>query len=423
MAEMKKVNRIDSVDPGKWMTTPFKKTDEGFLIGRAIVTSVGVFSYLNADNTVTRELRIPEEVFLRDCLESMKLKPITNDHPNEKVTAENIKEYQVGSLGNNPSSYIDGWGSTHSSEIEGRGYDGSDGFHVAIDMTITDAAAIADIESGKRALSMGYTCDYEPAEAGATWCGIAYDGIQRNIRYNHCAIVDRARAGDAARIRMDGADDAVQIYTGASPKTNPEDQTMGMKKIKLDGVEYEGEERLVVAYQEQKNRADKAETDLTQLKTDHSKAVSTLEGERDAMKDRADKAEKELKEAKDAAADPKKIKEAVNAKLMLIDAAGRAGVEVKEDMADIDIKKAVIAAVYPNVKLDGKDEVYIAARFDAAVEDLDSLADGESREVLAGAGSGLPAVEKADRNDSSSSRQKMIDRMLAQSRGEKTEAK
>lgn len=198
---------------------------------------------------------------------------------------------------------------------------------------------------------------------------------------------------------------------------------MGMKKIKLDGVEYEGEERLVVAYQEQKNRADKAETDLTQLKTDHSKAVSTLEGERDAMKDRADKAEKELKEAKDAAADPKKIKEAVNAKLMLIDAAGRAGVEVKEDMADIDIKKAVIAAVYPNVKLDGKDEVYIAARFDAAVEDLDSLADGESREVLAGAGSGLPAVEKADRNDSSSSRQKMIDRMLAQSRGEKTEAK
>jgi hypothetical protein len=288
-------------------------------------------------------------------------------------------------------------------------------------MTITDAETIADIEAGKTALSMGYTCDYEPAGAGATWCGIAYDGIQRNIRYNHCAIVDRARAGDAARIRMDGADDAVQIYTGASPKTNPEDQTMGMKKIKLDGVEYEGEERLVVAYQEQKTRADKAETDLTQLKTDHTKAVSSLEGERDAMKDRADKAEKELKEAKDAAADPKKINEAVNAKLMLIDAAARAGVEVKEDMADIDIKKAVITAVYPNVKLDGKDEVYITARFDAAVEDLDSLADGESREVLAGAGVGLPANGKEDRKDSVSARQKMINRMMAQSRGEKTE--
>ena len=416
MAELKKVNRIDSIDPGKWMTTPFKKTDEGFLTGRAIVTSVGVFTYLNADGTVTRELRLPSEVFARDSLDSMKLKPLANDHPKEKITADNAKVYQVGSLGDNPSDWVDNYGAKYPEEM-GRGSNYTDGFHVAIDMTITDAAAVADVEAGKTAISMGYICDLEPAVAGAVWCGIAYDGIQRNIRYNHGAIVDIARAGDAARIRMDSAD-AVQIYqTDNSPKTNPEVVKMGMKKINLDGVEYEGEEKLVHSYVEQKNRADSAEKALTQLKADQAKTISTLEGERDAMKDRADKAEKELKAAKDDAADSKKINEAVNAKLMLIDAATRAGVQVKEDMADIDIKKAVITAVYPNVKLDGKDEVYVTARFDAAVEDLDARADGESREVLGG---GLSA-SNTDRKDSASARQKMIDRMQASSRGEKKE--
>jgi len=417
MAELKKVNRIDSLDPGKWMTTPFTKTGEGFLTGRAIVTSVGVFTYLNADGTVSRELRPPEEVFARQSLDSMKLKPMANDHPKEKITAENAKVYQVGSLGNNPSDWIDSYG-VRFPEEQDRGSSGSDGFHVAIDLTINDKATVADVEAGKVALSMGYECDFEPATPGATWCGIAYDGIQRNIRYNHCAVVDRARAGDAARIRMDSAD-AVQILeqSGSSPKTNPEVGKMAMKKINLDGVEYEGEERLVVGYQEHKSRADKAEAELKQLKADQGKAISTLEGERDAFKDRADKAEKELKEAKDAAADPKKINEAVNARMKLLDAAARANVEVKADQTDIDIKKAVIATIYPNVKFDGKDEVYINARFDAVVEDLDALEDGESRKVVS---DGLPAISNSSsRNDSVAKRQGMIDRMAARSRGEK----
>jgi hypothetical protein len=399
------------------MTTPFTKTAEGFLTGRAIVTSVGVFTYLNADGTVCRELRLPEEVFARASLDSMKLKPLANDHPLEKITAENAKVYQVGSLGNNPSDWVDSYGIKFPEVME-RGSSGTDGFHVAVDLTITDGATISQVEVGKTALSMGYECDLEPAKPGATWCGIAYDGIQRNILYNHCAVVDMARAGDAARIRMDSAD-AVQInnQSGDSPKTNPEVGKMGMKKINLDGVEYEGEERLVVGYQEQRTRADKAEADLKQVKADQSKAISTLEGERDAFKDRADKAEKELKEAKDSAADPKKINEAVNARMMLLDAAARAGVEVKEDHADIDIKKAVITAIYPNVKLDGKDEVYITARFDAAVEDLDEATDGESRKVLS---DGLPAKSNTSgRNDSSSARQRMIERMAARSRGDK----
>lgn len=421
MAEPKKVNRIDNADPSRWMTTAFETTDEGFLTGRAVVTSVGVFTYRNADNSISRELRLPQEVFSMASLDSMKMKPLANDHPAEKITSDNAKVYQVGTLGNNPSTWISNYGTKYPDEMP-RGDTDTDGFHVSIDMMITDKAAIADVAAGKTALSMGYICDLEPALPGATWCGIAYDGIQRNIRYNHCAIVDIARAGDAARIRMDSAD-AVQIYhqTGQSPKPNPEVAKMGLKKINLDGVDYEGDEVLLLKFNEHRNRADTAEKALEQSKADHAKALSTLEGERDAFKDRADKAEKEAKEAKDAAADHKKINEAVNAKLLLMDAAVMANVEIREDMTDIDIKKAVITAVHPNVKLDGKDEHYINVRFDIAEEELrneeDSKADGESRKVLGS----LPSSDSRGRNDSSAAYQRMVGRLTSKNNGDKAE--
>jgi hypothetical protein len=416
--EAKTVQRWDSLDPGRWMTTPFAKTPEGFFSGRAIVTSVGVFTYQNRDGTLSRELRLPEEVFAEDSLSSMKLKPLVNGHPTEEVTADNARIYQVGSLGNNPSDWMDSYSVLKPAEnINYRGLSGTDGFHVAIDLTVTDAATIAEVEAGRQALSMGYKCDLEPAPSGSTWCGIAYDGIQRKIRYNHCAIVDVARAGDAARIRMDSAD-AVRIYQpGETPKPNQEVGKMAMKKINLDGVDYEGEEKLIEFYQTQKKRADAAEQTLETARADHAKALSQLTAERDALKDRADKAEKEAKEAKALAADPKRIDEAVKEKVALYDAADRAGVEVKDSISDMDIKKAVITAVAPAAKLDGKDDVYIQARFDAAVEELESIHDGRSREVIGGT---LPQAP-ASRNDSRTAYQKMVDRMKARSRGEKAE--
>ena len=50
------------------------------------VTGVGVFTCRNLDGNMSRELRLPEEVFARDSLNSMKLKSMTNNHLTEKVT-------------------------------------------------------------------------------------------------------------------------------------------------------------------------------------------------------------------------------------------------------------------------------------------------------------------------------------------------
>jgi hypothetical protein len=409
------------------MTTPFTKTAEGFLVGRAVVTNVGVFSYQNKDGTVTRELRLPEEVFAIDSLNSMKLKPMVNNHPAEAVTANNAKALQIGSLGNNPSDWISSYASFNPDGISERGLSGSDGFHVAIDMTITDAAAIQDVENGKVALSMGYGCEIE--ETSGVWCGMAYDAIQRKIRYNHCALVDGARAGDAARIRLDGKDqevddklgirldsgDAIRVdikpsgETGGDQAKNQEDTTM---KYRLDnGMEYEAPDGFVQAYVALKERADNADKALAKEREDQKAAISRMEAERDTAKARTDKAEKELKEAQDALNDPKRLDAAIEAKLVLHDAAKKADIEIKKDMSDEDIKKAVILSVFPECKFDGKDETYITARFDATVEFLKTRADGKSR-IVAGEN-----FQGEARCDAAKAHQDMVDRLYRLSNG------
>jgi hypothetical protein len=423
-----KVKRYDSLNPGRWMTTPFTRTAEGFLTGRAIVTSIGVFTYRNADGTTSRELRLPEEVFASESLASMKLKPVVNDHPDTKVTPSNVEALAVGSLG-----------SLVTTTTQERTWDGyttpkklTDGLHVAIDMTINKEDAIDDVLNGKRSLSMGYECEIEKADEGAIWLGMAYDSIQRNIRYNHCAIVDVARAGDAAIIRLDGKDqetgndlgihldsgDAVRVDikpsgdTGGDQAQYQEDKTM---KYRLDnGMEYDAPEGFVQAYVSMKEKADAADKALAKEREDHKAALSKLEAERDTAKERMDKAESEAKKAKeDAAVSPDRVKAAAKEMAALYDAADRAGVEVKDDMADLDIKKAVITAVFPKADLKDKDEAYISARYDSALEMLENRDDGESRAV---AGE-LPSTET--RTDSVSARKRMIELNRRLSRGEK----
>ena len=416
MGTPKSVKRFDNIDNSQWMTAPFERTNEGFLRGRAIVTSIGVFTYKRKDGTVQRELRLPEEVFNLDTLSSMKLKPVTLNHPTELVTSDNAKSLQVGSLGDNPS-WTKEWHDRNWQEV-------TDGINCAIDMIITRQDAIDAILNGKQALSMGYTCDLEAAQPGATWCGIEYDFIQRNIRYNHCAIVDSARAGDNAKIEL-RADSEDAVLEDIYIKTDGGNNTM-LKKINLDGIDYEAEEGVIKALHAANERADKAEKDACgakkeldealanakKAKDELEKKISEVEAERDTAKDKADSAEKELADLKKSAFDEKKLDEAVKAKIELIHTAEKAGVEVNDGMSGADIKKAVILKLFPNAKFDGKDDVYIQARYDAAVEMLGEKNNASSRQFA----SDLPPENRADENDA---RKRMIARMKNHGQEEK----
>ena len=404
----KEIRRFDNIDHSEWMTTPFERTTEGFLKGRAIVTCCGVFTYKRADGTLQRELRLPEEVFAPATLESLKLKPVTLNHPTELVTPENADMLQVGSLGDNPSCT--------NQEYNGNGEPTdwkklTDGLNVAVDIIITKKDAIDAVINGKQGLSMGYTCDIEIAEPGSTWCGVEYDYIQRNIKYNHCAIVDAGRAGDNAKIelRVDSADAVLE-----DKLVTKDGGTKMLKKINLDGIDYEAEESVIKALNTEKKRADDAVAELSKFKEDSAKELSVMTAERDTQKERADKAEEDLAKAKAEALDSTKLDEAVNARIELYKNAEKAGVEVKNDMKDADIKKAVIAKVFPKANLDGKDSAYIDARYDATVEMLAERADSNSRQVLADTPN-----NHADSVDDA--RQRMIDKMKKDSRHEQEE--
>ena len=335
----------DAID---YATSPAEKTAEGFLVARAPVTSIGVFSYRNPDGSERRELRLPEEVFNADSLASLRLKPLTLLHPEEAVTPENIEALQVGSVGSDVTT---------------------DSYRVYVSLAATKKDGIDAVEKGTaRSLSCGYSCDIE--WTSGTWMGMKYDCIQRNIRYNHVALVPVPRAGDGNSIRMDSAG-TPKLPDMNKYEVNNNKNEDKMDKIHLDGADYQAEPQVIAAYNKAVDRADGLEKELEKLRND-SKAEaekltaksSATEGERDSFKERLDKAEAEL---------------AAKAHLDILGKAAAAGVEVKADMADADIKKAVIGKVFPSAKLDGKDEAYIDARFDCACETIAMQKEAGSR--------------------------------------------
>ena len=339
-------------------TRPVEKTPEGFVRATVAVTSIGVFTYRNPDGTTRRELRLPEEVFKPESMSTLALKPMTLLHPTKDQTPESllnpdtVQELACGSVG---QPY-------------------ADSYRVFTSIMVTRADAIESVLTGQTlGLSCGYTCDIE--WTSGNWLGQDYDCIQRNIRYNHVALVPRPRAGDDATIRLDDAG-----APGPVPSeylTTEKEPNMDYKKVNLDGVEYQAEAQVITALTKAREQVAALNSQIDQLRTDaadSAKKVSTLEGERDSLKERLDQAEKDMKD---------KMASAFQAQIALMDKARAAGCEVRADMSESELKAAVIVKKFPQAKLEGKDEAYINARFDAACEMIEQDAENQSRQDAA----------------------------------------
>jgi hypothetical protein len=338
--EIVEVNRYDASP----LETKFDSTPEGFLTGTAIVTRVGVFPYLNKDGTMRFELRHPDDVFHADSLSTYLMKPITNGHPKVKtglVDPNNYKDLTVGSTG--------------SSTITNEKF-------LALPIVVHDAKAIEEVKNGKRELSCGYTCDLVP-ETGS-WEGTAYTHRQKNIKVNHVSIVQRGRAGSVARIRLDGAEAPIDIE---DVKENSMDEMF--KTINLDSVDYKAEPKVIEALQDAQKVSEE-----TKVKLDEAIAEKTkLEAERDSIKERFDALEAEITALKANHVDADKVSAMVKERVALEAFALKAGVEVKADMDDIAIKKAVVTKEAPTVNVEKLTDVaYLNARFDTVVEEFDA---------------------------------------------------
>ena len=397
-------------------TTSFEKTPEGYLKGRAVVTSTGVFEYMDSSGKITRELRLPEDVFAQDFLKSLCLKPLTYKHPKDTIDSTNAKTFSIGTLGENPSGLMREDGSM----VE------SDNYHVAVDIIVTDANAIKLIEKGVRALSVGYSCDLVKADADARWCGIPYDYIQKNLKANHVSVVEKGRQGDAAIIRMDAlnllndmvdkarAGDAAFIRMDSAEAAIIDSSTEEvivdekLRTINLDGVDYKAEDKVIDTLQGANTRADELQTKFDALTAEKS----ALEAERDKQKERADGLATELDTLKKNHVDADKLPELVKNRVALEKVAEKVGIEKFDSLSDIEIMSAVVKVKAPNANLEGKDEVYVKARFDGIVEDMAMEKDKVAEEaVRAVQGRADSAIE----NTADASRKAMIDRMRSAS--------
>lgn len=306
-----------------------KTTPEGFLTGDAIVTRTGVFQYVNNDGTIRHELRHPDDVFNVDSLESLKLKPVTDNHPPELVNSDNADIYAIGSTGESVTI---------------------DENSVAIKFSVHRKDAIKKVALGKRELSLGYNLDL--VDEVGEWDGVPYTHRQKNIRYNHLAIVDQARAGRMARINMDGF--AVQLH-----HDDEEDESMTdkeMQAVNLDGLTYRADAEVAKAYEKAVDAEKQARNDAEALKGQVDELKAQLEAIKATHNDEA-------------------MAQAVAERVALLETAKRVvNIDGLQGASDRLIKETVIKAKH-EINLDGKSDDYVNARFDALIESLPSVED------------------------------------------------
>lgn len=172
------VNHVDFI--GKKIGQ-MRKTDEGYLTGKAPIAKVGIMSYLLNDGSIIKEFVSKDTLFEVDSMESLKMKPVTDTHPLERtLDSKSVKRRKVGFTGETINK--------------------EDNF-LTTSMVITDDDTIHNINDGRQELSPGYTCelDMSPGEFN----GEHYDAIQLKRRYNHVAICDKARGGDELKLHLD----------------------------------------------------------------------------------------------------------------------------------------------------------------------------------------------------------------------------
>lgn len=367
-------------------------SDQGYLTADAYPTRAGIFLYMNADGTMRRELRPPEEVFKAASIATLANLAMTRDHPMQPLNQKNTREHAVGFSGQMPMQ-------------------AEDKVHLSTKITVFDEASIQDVVSGTRQeLSCGYFCDVEFTPG--VWNGLQYDAIQKNIRYNHIALVNRGRAGPTAKVKLDAmrldaqADVAFMVTDeereknsgeGAKDRVVSPHKDQGNKKdeekimpvkITIDTIECEVADAATA--QMIKAKID-AVTKMTADLDASKKEIETLTGKMDALVADSKKKDDEIAGLKSSKLSDKEILAKADALTKVRDFGKKIlGEQAKVDEMDIlAIKKAVVAKTMSHVKVDEKSAEYIDAAFDTQLSlDSKSAGDGVRRAIADRAASG-----------------------------------
>jgi len=360
----------------------YEFTDEGYLRVKARIARTGIQSYTDASGGIRLEYRPEEEVAADAALDSFREKCVTKEHPPVLLDASNTKDYAVGFTSADVSY--------------------SEGF-VESTLTVTDKETIDEIMRGNvREVSCGYKVDYSP-EPGITSDGQHYDGIQKNIRGNHVAIVNRARGGAQVRLMLDSADaavnDLINHSTGVIMAAN----------IAFDGVSFEADPALAAAisaerddakgsYADMKRKYEDAMAEASKMKEEMDAMQKEMKGKCDSAEGRADALAEEVESLKTDLETAKQVNvdSLVEERIALIDKA-RTSLDSAFDFAGLsarEIMEASIKAVRGDADLSERSDDYVTAMFDTLAESAprgDSAATEDLRKAVASIASPMSA--------------------------------
>lgn len=352
------MGQVSRYDYGQ--VTKSEITDEGYLKVWCKAARVGTQLYTRGDGAQVREYRPEDEVSNPESLASFGMKAVTLNHPRVLLDTETTKLHQVGHAG---------------SQVRF-----TDGF-VEVALLITDQKAIDAIQRGDaQEVSAGYRVDYDPTP-GVTPEGVSYDGVQRNIRVNHIAVVPRGRAGRDVRLLLDSCDrnDAV---ADVEPPSNSPAISMATR-ITLDGLDIELPADAASAVQSFVKESGRAQAELQQKLDAQEEVIQTAITEKTEIQDRADAATGRIEELE------KQLAEAVAAS------------EQRDDAAEINagVNKRIealnkFAPILPeDYKFDGEDEAQIMALAYKNVFEKDAREDASADYLLGVLDGVLAAME------------------------------
>lgn len=308
-------------------------TDEGYLKVPGKVARTGIQQYLASElglmdrkpDEVVNVYRPAEEVFAPEALSSYADADITNGHPDDMVTADSFKQVSLG----------------HATDA---GY--PEGEYVVAPLLIKDKDGIKAVEEGRVNLSAGYNAEYH-YEPGQTEDGTPYEYVQRGIRINHIALVDRARAGQGAR-----------LYDHQRSRV--------MSTITLDGQTVEvGDSATAQLIQRSFDAMNKSKEDMEAKAKEYEDEAEKLRNQMEEVKAEKDSAIEERDKAKQAASD-EAIAERISAVKSVSDAAVKiAGEDFTCDSVDpMQIRRAALAKVRDSIDWTDKSDAYVQAAWD-----------------------------------------------------------
>jgi len=319
-----------------------RRTEDGYLVAEARVARTGIQDYLGTeidpdnehglrDKPIVRVYRPESAVFHADAMQSYAYRPMTNGHPGgDGVNSKNWKDVAIGQTGG---------------EVV------RDGQFVKVPLVLMDAKAIDDYEAGKRELSMGYGAEVV-FQDGTTDEGDHYDCYLGPMKMNHLSLEHRARGGEQLRI----GDKKPQ------PPKGGHDMADSLRKLLVDGISIDVTEQGAQAIEKLAKQLNDAASNTKTLTDAHSAAL--------AVKDAAlSKLQAELDDAKTKILSDSQIDARVKERADLI---GVAKVIADADYTGktaAEIRKAAVHAKLGDAAVTGKDDAYIAVRFDILVED------------------------------------------------------